>query len=159
MTTIKSPAIYLAQFIGGKEPFNSLDGMCKWVSGLGYKAIQLPTWDMKLFDLNLASESKDYCDEMLGILRKYGLELAEICSYLQGQVMAVHPVYEKLFQNFYPKGYNDNQRCEWATDQLIRTIKASVCLGTTNISVLSGGFAWPYIPVASAAGRIYCRSV
>ena len=40
MKTIKGPAIFLAQFVDSKAPFNSLDGMCKWASDLGYKGIQ-----------------------------------------------------------------------------------------------------------------------
>jgi len=144
MTTIKGPAIYLAQFIGEAEPFNSLEGLCRWAGGLGYKAIQLPTWDKRVFDLELAAKSRDYCDERMAVLKQNGLELVEICSYLQGQMMAAPPAYEKLFQNFYPHGLNDRQRLEWAAEQLIMTIRASVNLGTANISVLSGGFAWPF---------------
>ena len=145
MTAIKGPAIYLAQFIRDEEPFGSLEGMCRWAADLGYKAIQLPTWDGRFFNLRLAAESQNYCDERLGVMKENGLELVEICSYLQGQMMAVHPAYEKLFQSFYPKGLNHKERLEWAAEQLLLTIRASVRLGTKNISVLSGGFAWPYI--------------
>ena len=45
MKTIKGPAIFLAQFIDDKDPFNSLDGLCKWAADLGYKGIQVPTLD------------------------------------------------------------------------------------------------------------------
>jgi len=143
--TIKGPAVYVAQFINDAEPFNTLEGLCRWASGLGYRALQLPTWDNRIFDLKLAAGSDTYCEECLGILSSHGLELAEICSYLQGQIIAVPPAYEKLFQAFYPRGLNDKQRCEWASEQLMLTISASVRLRTKNISVLSGGFAWPYI--------------
>ena len=37
MKTIKGPAIFLAQFVDSKAPFNSLDGMCKWASDLDTK--------------------------------------------------------------------------------------------------------------------------
>ena len=37
MKTIKGPAVFLAQFADKSEPFNTLDGICKWASGLGYK--------------------------------------------------------------------------------------------------------------------------
>jgi hypothetical protein len=36
MKKIKGPAIFLAQFVGEDEPFNSLDNICKWASSLGY---------------------------------------------------------------------------------------------------------------------------
>ena len=56
MKTIKGPAIFLAQFAGDQAPFNSLDGIAKWASDLGYKAVQIPTWDSRLIDLEKAAE-------------------------------------------------------------------------------------------------------
>ena len=58
MTTIQGPAIFLAQFMGDEAPFNSLDGICKYMADLGYKGIQIPTWDSRLIDLEKAAESK-----------------------------------------------------------------------------------------------------
>ena len=40
MKKIKGPAIFLAQFAGDHEPFNSLDSIAKWASKLGYKGVQ-----------------------------------------------------------------------------------------------------------------------
>ena len=57
MKTIKGPAVFLAQFMDDKEPFNSLDGLCKWASNLGYKGIQIPT-DPSLIDLEKAPKRK-----------------------------------------------------------------------------------------------------
>jgi sugar phosphate isomerase/epimerase len=39
MKTIKGPAVFLAQFMDDKAPFNSLDGLCQWAADLGYKGI------------------------------------------------------------------------------------------------------------------------
>ena len=66
MKSIKGPAIFLAQFAGDKAPFNSFDAICAWASSLGYKGVQIPTWDARLFDLKKASDSKTYCDEITG---------------------------------------------------------------------------------------------
>ena len=44
MKTIKGPAIFLAQFIGDKEPYNTLPGLAIWSSGLGLKGELLPYW-------------------------------------------------------------------------------------------------------------------
>jgi sugar phosphate isomerase/epimerase len=142
MKTIKGPGIFLAQFLRDQPPYNTLDEISKWVAGLGYKGIQVPTWDGRIIDLDKAAVSKTYCDEYLGKLKENGLELIELAAYLQGQVMAVHPVYEQMFDEFYPKGMNAVQRTGWATEQLKRTISASEKMGTKNVSVLSGGFAW-----------------
>ena len=54
MKTVKGPWIFLAQFVDSKSPFNSLYGMCKWAADLGYKGIQIPTWETFLIDLDKA---------------------------------------------------------------------------------------------------------
>ena len=66
MKTIKGPAIFLAQFMGDKAPFNSLETICEWAASLGFKAVQIPTWEKRLIDLKLAAESKTYADELKG---------------------------------------------------------------------------------------------
>jgi len=142
MQTIKGPGIFLAQFLRDEEPYDTLEGIAKWVSGLGYKGIQVPSWDSRVFDLTKAARSKSYCDDYIGKLQELDLEIIELGSYLQGQVLAMHPAYAEMFQPFYPEGLNLNQCKEWATNQLQDTVKASAHLGTKNISVLSGGFAW-----------------
>jgi sugar phosphate isomerase/epimerase len=142
MKTIKGPAIFLAQFLRDEEPFNTLDGISSWAADLGYKGIQVPTWDSRVIDLDKAAESKTYCDEYKGKLIDKGIEVVELASYLQGQVLAMHPAYKTMFQPFYPEGLKDRERTEWATGQLKKTIQASANMGTKNISVLSGSFAW-----------------
>ena len=91
MKTIKGPAIFLAQFADDVAPFNNLPNIAKWASDLGYKAVQIPTWDSRLFDLDKAAESQTYCDEIKGTLAEHGLEVSEL-SHLQGQLVAVHPL-------------------------------------------------------------------
>src|SRR2546429_8748831 len=68
MRTIKGPAIFLAQFAGDTTPFNSLKSIALWAAKLGYKGVQIPSWDARLFDLQRAAESKTYCDEIRGVL-------------------------------------------------------------------------------------------
>ena len=142
---MKGPGIFLAQFADDTPPFNSIDALAKWAHRLGYSGIQIPTWDQRLFDLDKAATSITYCDEYKGKLKDKGIEICELASYLQGQVLAMHPAYQKLFQPFYPKGLNSKEATVWATGELEKTIKASANFGTKNISVMSGGLAWPYI--------------
>jgi len=77
MKTIKGPAIFLAQFAGDKAPFHNLESIAHWAAGLGYKGVQIPSWDGRLFDLKRAAESKAYCDEVAGTLSRHGLHLTE----------------------------------------------------------------------------------
>ncbi len=144
MKTIKGPAVFLAQFMDDNEPFNSLDGLCKWASDLGYKGIQIPTWEGRLIDLKKAAESKTYCDELKGKVQSYGLEITELCTHLQGQLVAVHPAYDEMFDNFAPDDYKNNpkKRQAWAVDQLMSAAKASRNLGIDVHGTFSGALLW-----------------
>ena len=145
--SIKGPGIFLAQFAGDNEPFNTLESISKWASSLGYKAVQIPTWDSRLFDLKKASSSKDYCDEILGTLKKYNLELADLSTHLQGQLVAVNPAYDSMFDGFAAEEVRGNpkKRQEWAVNQLMMAAEASKNLGLHNHVAFSGALAWPYV--------------
>ena len=147
MKKIKGPAIFLAQFAGDEEPFNSLDSIAKWASGLGYKGVQIPSWDDRLFDLAKASDSKDYCDEIKGTLKNYNLELTELSTHLQGQLVAVHPAYDVAFDGFAAENVRGNPKArqEWAVDQMMKAAKASKNLELTAHATFSGALAWPYL--------------
>ncbi len=108
MKTIKGPGIFLAQFAGDAAPFNTLDGISKWAAGLGFKGVQIPTWDARLFDLKQAAESQTYCDDIRGVLAGNGMELTELSTHLQGQLVAVNPAYDTLFDAFAPAEVKGN---------------------------------------------------
>lgn len=147
MKTIKGPAIFLAQFMGDTAPFNSLEGICKYMADLGYKGIQIPTWDSRLIDLEKASESKDYCDELKGKVGSFGLEITELSTHLQGQLVAVHPAYDLQFDGFAPAEVHGNPKArqEWATNQLKLAAKASKNLGLSAHVTFPGALVWPYL--------------
>ncbi|MBN2090727.1 sugar phosphate isomerase/epimerase [candidate division KSB1 bacterium] len=142
MKTIQGPGIFLAQFLRDQAPYNNLENIGNWVAQLGFTGVQIPTWDRRVIDLDQASVSKTYCDELTGKLNAIGLEVTELSAHLQGQMLVVHPAYAVAFQGFHPKGQTDHQRTEWATDQLKKTIMASEKMGLTSVPVLSGGLAW-----------------
>src|SRR5262245_4242676 len=73
MKTMKGPGIFLAQFAGDAAPFNSLDTICGWAASLGYKGVQVSTWDARLFDLAQAATSSAYCDEVKGTAARHGI--------------------------------------------------------------------------------------
>ncbi len=147
MKTIKGPAIFLAQFAGDTAPFNNLQHIAHWASTLGYKGVQIPSWDGRLFDLKRAAESKTYCDEVLGTLATHGLQLTELSTHLQGQLVAVHPAYDAMFDGFAPQAVRGNRqaRQEWAVEQLEFAARASANLGVTAHCTFSGALAWPYV--------------
>lgn len=147
MKTMRGPAVFLAQFAGDEAPFNSLDEMARWAAGLGFVGVQVPSWDARLFDLELASESKGYCDEVKGRLAEHKIELTELSTHLQGQLVAVHPAYDKLFDAFAPIEVHGrpDARQSWAVDQLRRAAKASEHLGLKAHATFSGALLWPYL--------------
>ena len=145
--TIKGPAIFLAQFTGDAPPFNSLDAIAGWAADLGYKGVQIPTWDARLFDLEKAAESRTYCDEVRGKLAEHGLEITELSTHLQGQLVAVHPAYDTAFDGFaapHVRG-NPKARQEWAVDQMKKAATASRNLGLSAHVTFSGALAWPFV--------------
>ncbi len=142
MKTLQGPAVFLAQFMRNEAPYNQLASIGKWFAAMGYRGIQIPTWDARTIDLDKAAASKAYCDDYRAQLAEIGLVPTELAGHLQGQVLAVHPAYETMFSVFHPKGLAGHARTEWATDQLKKCIRASVNMGTDNVPVLSGGFAW-----------------
>lgn len=147
MTTIKGPGIFLAQFMGAEPPFNDLKSICLWAKNLGFVAVQIPTWDSRCIDLQKAAESKTYADELKGLIRDCGLQISELSTHLQGQLMAVHPAYDKLFDGFAPKEVHGNSkaRTEWAKQQLKYAAKASLNLGLKAHATFSGSFLWPMV--------------
>lgn len=144
MKTIKGPGIFLAQFAGDNAPFNSLKSICEWAAGLGFKGVQIPTWISSFIDLQKAAESKTYADEIKGIVQEAGLEITELSTHLQGQLVAVHPAYNDLFDGFAPadKRGNTAARQEWAVNQLKYAAKASRNLGLNAHATFSGSLLW-----------------
>jgi sugar phosphate isomerase/epimerase len=147
MKTIQGPAIFLAQFAGDTAPFNTLQNIAGWAKSLGYKGVQIPSWDARLFDLKRAAQSKTYCDEVLGILSEHGLELTELSTHLQGQLVAVHPAYDLMFDGFAAENVRKNPKARqaWAVEQLMFAAQASANLGLKAHATFSGALAWPYV--------------
>lgn len=144
MRTIKGPAVFLAQFMGDQAPFNNLKTICAWAASLGYKGVQIPTWDTRCLDLQKAAESKTYADEIRGTVEEAGLQITELSTHLQGQLVAVHPAYNELFDGFSPEAYRGNPkaRTQWAVDQLKYAARASRHLGLQAHATFSGSLLW-----------------
>ncbi|MFT6787295.1 MAG: sugar phosphate isomerase/epimerase [Pseudoalteromonas rhizosphaerae] len=144
MKQIKGPAIFLAQFISDEAPFNSFATICQWAANLGYKAIQLPTANSRIFDLEKAAQSQDYCDEVASIAAQAGLTISELSTHLQGQLVAVHPAYDEMFDNFAPQALRGDPiaRTKWAINQLMMAAKASKNLGLKSHVTFSGALLW-----------------
>ncbi|TXJ22592.1 MAG: sugar phosphate isomerase/epimerase [Chitinophagaceae bacterium] len=144
MRTIKGPGIFLAQFAGDNKPFNQLSSICKWAKSLGFTGVQIPTWDPRMIDLKKAAESKTYADEINGIVKEAGVEITELSTHLQGQLVAVHPAYDVLFDGFAPASLHGDPkaRTEWAVQQLKYAAKASRNLGLNAHGTFSGSLLW-----------------
>ena len=144
MKTIKGPGIFLAQFMGDAAPFNNLKSICKWAAALGYEGVQIPTWDARCIDLKLAAESKDYAQEFQETVESCGLQITELSTHLQGQLVAVHPAYDVMFDGFAPKAVRgkSKERTAWAVDQLKLAAKASKNFGLNAHATFSGALMW-----------------
>jgi len=146
MKTIKGPAVFLAQFADDESPFNSLDAIGSWVAECGFKGVQIPSWDERLFDLATAAQSVDYCDEVKGTLAAHNVEITELSTHLQGQLVAVHPAYDEMFDGFAAEHVRGNPKArqQWACEQMLLAAKASKNLGLSDHATFPGALAWPY---------------
>jgi len=147
MQTIKGPSLHLAQFADDKAPFNSLEDIARWAAGVGFKALQIPAWDSRLFDLSTAAQSQSYCDDVNGMLASHGLVASELTTHIFGQLVAVNPAYDAMCDSFAPELLRGNPaaRTAWALEQLKLSASASRRMGLTEMGTFSGSFAWPYL--------------
>jgi sugar phosphate isomerase/epimerase len=147
MKTMKGPALFLAQFAGDEAPFDSWNSITKWAADCGYEGVQIPSWDGRLFDLAKAAESKGYCDDLKGQARANGIEITELSTHLQGQLVAVNPAFDDAFDAFAPKEVHGNPKArqQWAVDQVRKAITASNNLGIGAMASFSGSLAWQYV--------------
>ena len=147
MRTIKGPGLFLAQFAGDAAPFNSWDGITKWAADCGYVAVQVPTWDARLLDLGRAAASQDYCDELKGVAEANGVQVVELSTHLQGQLVAVNPAYDAAFDGFAVPGVRGNPaaRQEWAVEQVKLALTVSRRMGLSALATFSGALAWPFV--------------
>jgi sugar phosphate isomerase/epimerase len=144
---IKGPGIFLAQFAGDAAPFNSWEAITRWAGSLGYKGVQVPTWDKRLFDLETAAVSDTYCQQILGIAEANGVTITELSTHLQGQLVAVHPAYDEAFDGFAPEALRGKpaERQRWAVEQVRLAAQASRRLGLNSSVSFTGALAWPYL--------------
>ena len=147
MKTIKGPGLFLAQFASDEAPFNSWDQITKWAADAGYKGVQVPVWEARLIDLDMAAISKDYCDEWAGQARENGVEVTDLSSHILGQLVAVHPAYDTWVDGFAAPEVQGKpkERAEWAAEQVKKALTASKHLGVDAHVTFSGGLCWPFI--------------
>jgi sugar phosphate isomerase/epimerase len=144
--TIRGPGLFLAQFIGPEPPFDSLDGLAAFASGLGFKGLQIPTFDPGILDIALAAESDAYCDEIRGLLAHHGVQIAELASQRFGHLLAVHLAYDDIADRFAPPALRGRPaaRRQWAGEQLRLAARAAARLGVAVNVTFSGSLLWPY---------------
>ena len=147
MKSIKGPAIFLAQFAGSEPPFDNFGTICGWAASLGYKGVQIPAWDARFIDLEQAAESVGYCQDLIGVASAQGVEITELATHLQGQLVAVNPVFDDAFDAFAAPAVRGNAdaRQQWAVRQVTLAAKASRNLGLSAHVTFSGALAWPFL--------------
>src|SRR4051794_9279326 len=147
MRTIKGPSLFIAQFINADPRLATLEGLAAFAAECKFTALQIPTFFPKIFDLEQAAQSQSYCDDVLGILAKHGLGISELTAQRQGQLMAVHPAYDRTLAHFGPEQTRQDPaaRQAWAARQLALAAAASRRLDLDRHVTFSGALLWPYI--------------
>ncbi|MEM6415277.1 MAG: sugar phosphate isomerase/epimerase [Pseudomonadota bacterium] len=144
---MKGPAVFLAQYMEDTGPFSTLSSAARWMAEAGFIGVQIPSYDSRCMDLKLAAESQDYCDELTGVCAEQGVAITELSTHLPGQLVAVHPAYDDLFDAFAPDAVKGNPtaRQAWAVEQLHYAAKASRRLGLTAHATFPGALLWPMV--------------
>jgi len=147
MKTLKGPGIFLAQFLADEAPFNSIDAMAEWAASLGFVGVQVPIGNTNFIDVALAAQSQTYCDELVGRVAAHGIQITELSTHLEGQLVAVHPAYDEMFDGFAAPAVRGNpeKRRHWAVEQVKLAARASRRLGLTEHATFSGSLLWPYM--------------
>ena len=147
MNNIQGPAIFLAQFASDQAPFDTLENICQWAASLGYKGVQIPVNNDQFIDLERAATDLNYCDQIQSTVNQAGLEISELSTHLQGQLVAVHPAYDQMFDGFAPEACRGNPqaRQEWAVNQLMLAAQASKNLNLSSHATFSGALLWPTV--------------
>ena len=147
MKTIKGPGLLIAQLADDRPPFNTLPSIAKWAAGLGYKGLQLPSLDARFIDVGQCAESQTYAEELVGATKDAGLAITELATALEGQLVAVHPAYDRMFDAFASPAVRGNSaaRQAWAVERLKLAAKASRRLGLSAAQCFTGSLAWPYV--------------
>ena len=146
MKTIKGPSLLLSQFIDAEPRFGTLDGLAAFAADCGFKALQIPTAIPKIFDLAKAAESQAYCDDIRALLAKHGVEVSELSSSRQGQLVAVNPAYDRTIAHFAPESVRGNPeaRWQWAQEQMRLSASAARRIGVSRVVTFSGSLLWPH---------------
>src|SRR5207244_10241622 len=129
-------------FVQDVPPYDSLEHITAWAKSLGFLGVQIPASDKRMIDLDKAAESKQYCDDLKE--RCNGLVITELAAHLLGQLVAVHPAYDAMFDVFAPASLHNNPkaRTEWAKEEISKVIRASRNLGLNVVPIFSGALLW-----------------
>ena len=147
--TIQGPAIFLAQFLGPEAPFNSLEAIAQiGPGGLGYQG--RPAADPRCPDFRPRPGRRKpglIASEVTGTLAAAGLALTELSTHLQGQLVAVHPAYDLLFDGFAPEACARQAAARrhgrWSSCRWRRAHRPISACGAH--ATFSGALAWPYL--------------
>jgi sugar phosphate isomerase/epimerase len=143
---MRGPAVMLSQFMGDAPPFDSLDGVVRWLAGFGYVGVQIPVHDPRLLDLERAATDNGYCRDYKAKLADCGVEITELAAHRAGQMRAVNPAFSELNDAFVPPALRGDpaRRHSWAESQITLAIEAAARLGLQRLATFSGAFVWPY---------------
>ncbi|MCM0019039.1 MAG: sugar phosphate isomerase/epimerase [Tagaea sp.] len=145
-TQIKGPGLMLSQFVGAAPPFDTLPGLARWARGLGYLGLQVPAHDRRILDVRHLAQNPATTKSLNAMLAAEGVAISEVAAHRAGQLMAVHPAYEKMAGVFAPPHLRDDPkaRAADAIETLRAAIDAAAALGVGKVATFTGALAWPY---------------
>ena len=97
MKTIKGPGIFLAQFAGDTAPFNTLEGMANWAADTGVcRGADSELGQPPVRFEALPRRARTTATKCWASCSRRDLQLTELSTHLQGQLVASHPAYRRV---------------------------------------------------------------
>jgi sugar phosphate isomerase/epimerase len=121
----------------GEKP---LEEIARYVSGLGYEAVELNAWkDSAHFDLNACLKDADYARKLKSMLAGYGLQISALNNALAGQLVlsSDDPATDKwtIYQD-------PDERAKFGMEEMKKTAQAAAELGVPVVTGFVGSQVW-----------------
>ena len=152
----EGPGIFLAQFSSDAAALDTVsEGMGRLGGGTGVCRHSDSQLGPAAIRQECAAQSQASCDEVRGIAAKAGVEITEISTNMQVELVAHHPAFDTLLDGFAPPELSGNPkvRSRWATEQVKYAARANRNLGLTAHASFSGALAWPFFYPCRRSGR------
>src|SRR5271157_5178675 len=121
----------------GEKP---LEEVARYVSSLGYEAVELLAWkDSTHFDLNACLSDTGYAGKLKSMLDGYGLQISALNNAMAGQLVLGSD--DPATDSWTPYK-SPNERAKFGMEEMKKTAQAAAELGVPVVTGFVGSQVW-----------------